>query len=193
MKKNICVFCSSSDVIDRVYFEAAEKLALKIAENNKTFVFGGSNVGLMRRMAEVISKNNGFSIGIIPQKILDSNLGCKLVDELIVTKDMYTRKAKLADYADAFVALPGGFGTLEELSEVITHKQLAYHNKPIVILNINGFYNNLISFFETLYTEKVAKADYRKIYYLANTVDDAFEYIENYKPEKQVSKWFKKK
>ncbi len=193
MKKNICVFCSSSDVIDRVCFEAAEKLALKIAKNNKTLVFGGANVGLMRRMAEVVSKNNGSSIGIIPQRILDSNLACKLVDELIVTKDMYTRKAKLADYADAFIALPGGFGTLEELSEVITHKQLAYHNKAIVILNINGFYNNLISFFETLYTQKVAKADYRKIYYLANTVDDAFEYIENYKPKKQVSKWFKKK
>ena len=141
MKKNICVFCSSSDVIDKIYFKETEKLAIKIAEKNHTLVFGGSNVGLMKKLAETIKENSGASIGVIPQRILDNNLGCKLVDELIVTSDMNTRKAKLAELADVFIALPGGFGTLEELSEVITAKHLGYHNKPIVILNINGFNN----------------------------------------------------
>ncbi len=191
MKKNICVFCSSSDVIDKAYFKAAKELAIKLTKNKQTLIFGGSNVGLMKHLAEVVKDNNGSSIGIIPQRIYDNNLACKLVDELIITPDMYTRKAKLAEYADAFISLPGGFGTLEELSEVITHKQLAYHNKPIVILNINGFYDNLIKFFETLYTEKVAKPNYRKFYFVANTVTEAFDYIENYIPEEQVSKWFK--
>jgi len=190
--KNICVFCSSSDVIDRVYFKAAEELAKKITENNQTFVFGGAGVGLMKRMAKVVNENNGTSIGIIPQRIYDNNLACKLVSELIITPDMYTRKAKLAEYADAFISLPGGFGTLEELSEVITHKQLAYHNKPIVILNINGFYDNLIKFFEILYTEKVAKSDYRKFYFVANSVTEAYDYLLNYKPEEHINKWFEK-
>lgn len=190
MKKNICVFCSSSDIIDEIYFKEAEKLAINIAENNHTLVFGGSNVGLMRKLAETIKENSGFSIGVIPQRILDHNLGCKLVDELIVTSDMNTRKAKLAELADVFIALPGGFGTLEELSEVITAKHLGYHNKPIIILNINGFYNNLLKFYETMYTEKVAKPAYRTFYFVADTISEAFEYIEKYKPEEGINKWF---
>ncbi len=190
MKKNICVFCASSDVIDKIYFEETEKLATKIALDGHTLVFGGSNVGLMKKLAETIKENAGFSIGVIPQRILDNNLGCKIVDELIVTTDMNTRKAKLAEIADAFIALPGGFGTLEELSVVITAKHLGYHNKPIVIVNINGFYNNLLAFFENLYTEKVAKSDYRKFYFVANTVSETFDYINNYVPEESLNKWF---
>ena len=188
--KNICVFCSSSDVIDKVYFSEAKLLAEKIVSKNKTFVFGGSGVGLMKHLAIHVTENNGEAIGIIPQKIFDKGLACKLVKNMIVTPDMHTRKEKLTELSDAFIALPGGFGTLDELFDVITLKQVGYHTKPIIILNTNGFYNDLVLFFETLYKEKVAKQDYRKIYYVAESVDDAFNYIENYSAEEGISKWF---
>lgn len=190
MKKNICVFCSSSDITDDIYFEAAKELGLNISRSGYTLVFGGSNVGLMRKLAETVKENNGYSIGVIPQKIVDNNLACTIIDELIITPDMHTRKAKLENIADVFIALPGGFGTLEELSEVITLKQLGYHNKPIIILNINNFYEKLSDFFEELYSQKFAKQDFRKLYYITDSIEDTFRYIENYKEENSVKKWF---
>lgn len=188
--KNICVFCSSSDVIDEIYFNEAKLLAERIVKDNKTFVFGGSGVGLMKHLAVHVTENKGKSIGVIPQKIYDKGLACKLVENIIVTTNMHTRKEKLTEISDAFIAMAGGFGTLDELFEVITLKQVGYHTKPIIILNTNNFYDDLILFFETLYKEKVAKPDYRKIYYVAKDVDDAFNYLENYKEEKGISKWF---
>ncbi|NOZ35055.1 MAG: TIGR00730 family Rossman fold protein [Chlorobi bacterium] len=190
MKKNICIFCSSSDVLDDIYFRTAVSVGKRIAENNDILLFGGANVGMMKKIAQTVKEHNGKLIGIIPQKIKDNNLACKIVDELIVTPDMHSRKAKLEETADAFIALPGGFGTLEELSEVITLKHLGYHNKPVVILNINGFYNNLLAFYDTIYEERFAKSEFRKYYYVTDNSVDAFKYIENYKAEKAVSKWF---
>jgi uncharacterized protein (TIGR00730 family) len=190
MKKNICIFCSSSNQIDQIYFEIAQLIAFKISELNYTLVFGGSNVGLMKHMAEHIKQTGGYLIGVIPQRIAENNLACQITDELIITKDMHERKAKLAMLSDVFIALPGGFGTLEELSEVITHKQLGYHHKPIIILNINGFYNSLLAFFETCYTEKFAKPEYKELYFVTNSIDAAFEYITNYKPNKTIRKWY---
>lgn len=190
MKKNICVFCSSSDVIHDMYFKEAKLLAKKIVNENKTFVFGGSGVGLMKHLALNVTESGGNAIGIIPQKIFDKGLACKLVKNMIVTPDMHTRKEKLAEISDVFIAMPGGFGTLDEIFDVITLKQLGYHSKPIIFLNTNGFYDNLILFFETLYKEKVAKSEYRNIYYIAKNVDDAFNYIDNYIVEKGISKWF---
>ncbi len=190
MKKNICIFCSSSDVLDDIYFSTAVSVGKKIAENDDILLFGGANVGMMKKIAQTVKKLKGQLIGIIPQKIKDNNLACKTVDELIVTPDMHSRKAQLEEKADAFIALPGGFGTLEELSEVITLKHLGYHNKPVVILNINGFYNHLLAFYDTIYNRNFAKSEYKKYYFVTDNTEDAFYYIENYKAEKAVSKWF---
>lgn len=190
MKRNICVFCSSSDVTDEVYFKAAKDLGLYLSKKDFTLLFGGSNVGSMKILAKTVIENGGKTIGVIPQKIFDNNLACTDLDELTVTTDMHTRKAKLESLADAFIALPGGFGTLEELSEVITLKQLGYHNLPIVILNINNFYQKLIEFFDDLYTKKFAKENYRKLYYITDDIEDAFDYILNYKAEITVNKWY---
>ena len=193
MKKNICVFCSSSDVLDDIYYKVAKELAFTIAKNRQTLLFGGSNVGLMKQLAENVKDKGGYIIGVIPEKIKNMNLACEIVDELIITSDMHTRKAKLEKLADGYIALPGGFGTLDELSEVITLKQLDYHNKPVVLLNINGFFNNLLNFYETIYDQKFAKPDYKNLYYVTDNISDAFKYIENYKGQKQVSKWYKTK
>lgn len=190
MKKKICVFCSSSDVADDVYFKAAKELGYYISNSGYSLLFGGANVGLMKHLNETVKEYNGYSIGVIPQKIFDNNLACTNVDELTVTPDMHTRKAKLESLADAYIALPGGFGTLEELSEVITLKQLGYHNKPIIILNINNFYEKLSEFYEELYSQKFAKEDYRKLYYFSDSIKDTFRYIDNYKEEKPINKWY---
>jgi len=190
MKKNICVFCSSSDALKDIYFNTAIDVGKRIAENDDVLLFGGANVGLMRKLAFTVKEMNGKLIGVIPQKIKDNNLACEIVDELIVTPDMHSRKAKLEELADAFIAMPGGFGTLEELSEVLTLRHLGYHQKPIVILNINGFFDKLIDFYETIYNEKFAKPEYKRFYFVTKNSEEAFQYIENYKPEKDIKKWF---
>ena len=190
MKKNICVFCSSSNALEEIYFDVAISVGKHIIKNNDVLLFGGSNVGLMHKLAITVKESGGKLIGVIPQKIKDNKLACEIVDELIVTPDMHSRKAKLEDLADAFIAMPGGFGTLEELSEVLTLRHLGYHNKPIIILNINGFYNKLLDFYETIYNEKFAKIDYKSFYFVAENAEKAFQYIEKYKPAKDIKKWF---
>lgn len=187
---NICVFCSSSDVVDESYFFIAKNLAEKIASEKFNLVYGGSNVGLMNAIAVNAKQNGAKVIGVIPEKIFEKGLGSDFLDQLIVTPDMHSRKAKLEELSDAFIAMPGGFGTMEELAEVITLRQLEYHYKPIVILNHNNFYDKLIEFFEVLYAEKFAKKEYKDVYFVANNVDQAIDYIINYKPVKNITKWF---
>ncbi len=189
MKKNICVFCASSENIDANYKITAKNLAEKLVKSKKNLIFGGANVGMMRIMAETIHARNGRMTAVIPELIKNAGLACPLVADMRVTPDMNSRKAKLAQLADAFIALPGGFGTLEELSEVITAKHLGYHNKPIVILNINHFYDNLIAFFNHLYKENFAKISYKNIYYISDTIEDTCRYIENYKAENTQAKY----
>jgi len=189
--KNICVFCSSSDVIDKRYVNNALQLAELIVEEKMQLVNGGSKVGLMGVMARRVKELGGNSVGIIPQLIYDKGLACYSTGNLIITKDMRERKEKLEVYADAFVALPGGFGTLEELMEVLTLKQLEVHTKPIVIMNINGFYDKLLEQFSVFYKKDFAKDDYRFLYYVATNAQETMDYIKNYRYEKLKSKWYK--
>ncbi len=189
--KNICVFCSSSDVIDELYNENALELAELIVKEGLHLVNGGSKVGLMGVMARRVKELGGNSIGIIPQLIYDKGLACYSTENLIITKDMRERKEKLSAYADAFIALPGGFGTLEELLEVMTLKQLEVHQKPIVIMNINGFYNQLLEQFAIFYKHSFARSDYSRLYFVANNAPEAIDYIKNYRYKKLESKWYK--
>jgi uncharacterized protein (TIGR00730 family) len=190
MIKNICVFCSSSDALEKEYYLEAEKLATFFIQEAYQLIYGGARVGMMGRMAKLIIEKRGKVIGVIPELIFSNNLADHSV-ELIVTEDMKSRKAKMAELADAFIALPGGFGTLEELCEVITLKQLEYHQKPIVIVNTGGFYDKLLEFFEVFYQNNFAKSDYKALYFIANHAEEAIDYIKNYKPSKLESKWYK--
>ena len=189
--KNICVFCSSSDVISEDYKKVARDLAKLMVDKEFTLVNGGSKVGLMGIMSRKVKEEGGKSIGVIPQLIYDKDLACYNADELIVTKDMRERKERLSELADAFIALPGGFGTLEELMEVLTLKQLEVHQNPIVIMNTNNFYQKLLEQFEVYYKNDFSKSDYKNLYFVAKNADDAIEYIKKYKPEGIVSKWYK--
>lgn len=187
----ICVFCSSSNAVDDIFFENAEKLGNLIGTHNHTLVYGGANVGLMEHVANHSKKSGAKVIGVIPQKIHDNNLSSSIPDNLIITPSMSARKTKMHQESDAFIALPGGFGTLEEILEVITLKQLDYHRKPIVFLNINGFYDQLIAQFNHSFETQFAKETYKDLYKIFKTPLEIINYIENYHPKVLDSKWFK--
>lgn len=187
--KSICVFCSSSNAVDAVYYEAATELGLAIAKNGLTLVYGGCKVGLMGRVAETVKKEGGKVIGIIPKNIHKKGLVQEGLDELIITEGMRERKALMENMSDAFVALPGGFGTLEEILEILTYRQLKIHTKPVIFLNTRDFYSPLITFFETFYEQKFAKAEQKRLYLIADKVSDIFEYFSKYNPSPVSSKW----
>ncbi len=187
---NICVFSSSSNAIADVYVSEAVDLARLIGQSNHCLINGGSNVGTMDVITREANKNGAKTIGIIPEKLRDFNLASDHAHEIIVSGDMMERKFKMRELSDAFIALAGGFGTLEEILEVITLKQLGYHNKAVVFINTNGFYDDLFRQFERSYDEKFAKESYRKLYFIANNAAEAMNYIQNYKPEEVVNKWF---
>ena len=143
--KAITVYCSSSAHVPRVYFEAAEQLGRAIANEGWSLVYGGNACGLMKALADGARAASGKVIGITPQSLVDKGFNDEQCDELIITTNMRERKAILESRGDAFIALPGGLGTFEEIFEIIVGRQLGYHTKPIVILNIAGYYDPLLA------------------------------------------------
>jgi cytokinin riboside 5'-monophosphate phosphoribohydrolase len=173
-----------------MYFKEAQQLGTLIGENGHMLINGGANVGLMETVTIAASKAGAKTVGIIPEKMIGRSLVSDNSHEVIITPDMMERKARMRDMSDAFIALPGGFGTLEEILEVITLRQLSYHTKPIVFINTNGFYDHLFRQFELAYEEQFAKLVYRELYFVANNPEEALEYIRNYTPTELDSKWF---
>lgn len=189
-KKNICVYCSSSDALDEIYFKQARELGRLIAVKNYNLVYGGSNVGLMNEVACSVRNNGGHVIGVIPERIRDHGVADQLAHELLIAPDMKERKAWMRDRADAYVALPGGFGTLEEILEVITLKQLGVHQLPIAFVDVDGFYGPLLQQFEQFYEKGIAKPDYRSLYKVCDSSEKALDYISDYTPGGVTTKWF---
>jgi uncharacterized protein (TIGR00730 family) len=187
---NICVFSSSSNAINPVYFEEARSLGKLIGENGHTLINGGANVGLMEAVTVAASEAGARTIGILPERLIERSLASNNAHQVITTKDMQERKAKMRELSDAFIALPGGFGTLEEILEVLTLRQLSYHSKPIVFINTNNFFKYLFKQFEVSFSELFAKEVYRKLYYSAQNAEEALNYILEYEPEELDSKWF---
>jgi len=187
---NICVFSSSSNAIADVYVNEAIDLARLIGQSGYCLINGGSNVGLMDVITREAGNHGAKTIGVIPEKLRDFNLASLHAHEIIVSGDMMQRKDKMRELSDSFIALAGGFGTLEEILEVITLKQLGYHNKAVVFINTNNFYNDLFMQFEKSYEEKFAKENYRTLYFVAKNSEEAMNYLLNYKPEGAVDKWF---
>ena len=145
---HVCVYCSSSTRIDQGYNTAAERFGVGLAQNGWSLVYGGGSYGLMGAIAKASHAHGGKIVGVIPQSLLDREVGYEQADELIITTNLRERKQMMEDRADVFVTLPGGFGTLEELLEIITLKQLRQHTKPILIVNIDGFFDALLQQFE---------------------------------------------
>ncbi len=183
--KNICIFASSSSTVPNIYFKDAYNLGIEIANNGYNIVYGGSNLGLMGEITSAARLRGSEITGVMPQKLYDFGINPGECTKFILTKGMRERKAKMDEISEAIIALAGGFGTLEELSEMLVQKQLGYNNKPIVILNTNNYYKNLINFFDDIINENFAPEITKSIYYIANTPKDAVEYIKNYKFEQK--------
>lgn len=188
---NICVFCSSSNAIADVYFKDAERLGKLIGQKGHSLINGGANVGLMETVTIAAGKSGASTLGIIPERMLNKNLVSNHSHKVEITADMMERKARMRELSDAFIALPGGFGTLEEILEVITLKQLDYHRKPVIFINTGHYYDHLFQQFEHSYTEHFAKPEYSRYYFIAKNPEEAISYIENYQPEEVLSKWYK--
>lgn len=183
------MYCSSSSNVAPHYIEATEELGRLIGERRYTLVYGGASVGLMGRLATAVQRGGGRVVGVIPQTLRDREIAYEAADELIVTGDLRERKAVMESRADGFIALPGGFGTLEEVLEVLTLKQLRAHTKPVVFLNTAGFYDRLLAVFEQLYEQRFTKADYRHFYQVAGTPPEALSQFAQSPPLPTVEKW----
>lgn len=161
--KSVCVFCGASPGARPIYHEAAAQLGRHIAERGLTLVYGGGAVGLMGVVADAALAAGGEVIGIIPQSLERAEIGHKGLTRLEVVDGMHARKARMAELADAFIALPGGLGTLEELFEVWTWGQLGYHAKPLGLLEVEGFYARLTDFLDHLVAERFVREQHRAI------------------------------
>jgi uncharacterized protein (TIGR00730 family) len=153
-------------------------------------VYGGTAVGMMGVLAAGVRAGGGRVTGVLPRLMADRGLADESCDELVVTDDMAGRKQVMIERADAFVALPGGFGTLEELFEVLTLKQLGYHDKPIVLLDVDGFFAPLLGMFEHLYEQRFARPEYAGLYHVAPDVSSLFDHLDTYEPADLPAKWF---
>lgn len=188
--KNVCVYGSSSSVIDKIYLDAAFRLGELLAENGWGLVFGAGTMGMMGAAARGVHSKGGHVMGVIPEFMDIPGIPYEKCDDYIVLPTMRERKQRMEDLSDAFVSVPGGFGTFEELLEVITLKQLKRHKKPVVILNTNGFFGELIAMFEKTVAERFAKANALSVYTVVDTPEEAAEAIKNYRYTETNSKWF---
>jgi uncharacterized protein (TIGR00730 family) len=150
---NVCVFCGSSTGANPVYAEAAKELALLLSKNKCSLVYGGGNIGMMGIIADEMLKNSAKVIGVIPDFLVQREVAHQGLSELIVVKTMHERKKRMADMTDLFIVLPGGMGTLDEMAEILTWKQLGLIDKPAGLLNVNGYFDPLIQQLEKMVNE----------------------------------------
>jgi uncharacterized protein (TIGR00730 family) len=175
LTKSICVFCGSRPGLSASFAAAAREFGRGVAERAWTLVYGGGDVGLMGICADAALAAGGEVVGIIPQRLLDREVGKRGITELVVTTTMFERKELMIGRSHAFVVLPGGLGTLDEIMEVLTLRQLGYHDKPVVIVDVDGYWAPLTSMFERVVATGYADAAIRDLYEVVPTVDAALD------------------
>ena len=190
MAELLCVYCSSSDRLDPKYYAAATELGHELVARGWGLVYGGGKTGLMGAVARAVKENGGKVVGVIPEFMKVRELAFDEADELISVVTMRERKLLMEARADAFVTLPGGWGTLEEIMEILTLRQLDIVQKPCVFLNQDGFYDDLVKLFEKMLAEKFFKPSNMELYRTAATVPDVFAQIEASAGVKAEPKWF---
>ena len=174
----ICVFCASSNDASPRYLEVARKLGQLMVERDHTLIYGGGSVGLMGELARAVQQGGGRVVGVIPERLSTEEIAFEAAEELLVTADMAERKSIMIERAEAFICLPGAFGTLDEMLEIITLKQLDYHDKPIVLVNTDGFYDTLLGFFRRLEEERLIYKECLELYGAVSDVESALELLE---------------
>lgn len=186
--KSVCVFCGASPGARPIYHEAAANLGRSLAERSITLIYGGGAVGLMGVVADAALAAGGEVIGIIPQSLERAEIGHSGLTRLEVVDGMHARKARMAELADAFIALPGGLGTLEELFEVWTWGQLGYHAKPLGLLEVDGFYARLTDFLDHLVAERFVREQHRDILQVSESAAELLTLMDSWKPT-AAPKW----
>ena len=180
--KRICVFCGSSYGSQSEYTEASVKLGHVLVSHNIGLVYGGTNVGLMNVIANTVHNGGGEVIGVIPKFLTKKESAHPDINDLRLVDSMHERKTLMGELSDAFIAMPGGFGTMDEIFEEITSAQLKLHFKPCGFLNINGYYDKLFEFINYIISEKFVKDEHRKILQIDNNPESLIEKLENYQP-----------
>ncbi|MCM3128092.1 MULTISPECIES: TIGR00730 family Rossman fold protein [unclassified Paenibacillus] len=179
--KSIAVFCGSSEGSTSIYKESAAQLGQVLAKQQITLIYGGSNVGLMGAVADAVLEHGGRVIGVLPHFLQSREIAHKGLSELIMVDSMHERKAKMAELADGFIALPGGPGTMEEYFEIFTWGQLGLHQKPCGLLNINGYFNSLVSMFDVMEREQFMQPKYRSMILTDHTPEGILQQFSTYK------------
>ncbi|HKB57755.1 MAG TPA: TIGR00730 family Rossman fold protein [Lacunisphaera sp.] len=188
--KSLCVYCSSSDRLEPKYYAAATELGEELGRRQWTLVYGGGKTGLMGAIARGVKSNGGRVVGVIPEFMKVRELEFTEADELISVLTMRERKMLMETRADAFLALPGGWGTLEELLEILTLAHLEVLHKPVVIFNQDGYFDDLLRLFDRIVAEKFMHDTIRRKYAVARTVAEIIPLIESWNHQPGDAKWF---
>lgn len=188
--KSICVYCGSSSGASTEYLKAAQSLGAEIAGRGMRLVYGGASVGLMGAVAKAALAAGGHVTGVIPQTLANQEVAFHELDDLIVVDSMHTRKAKMAELADGFVALPGGYGTFDEFFEVLTWAQIGLHTKPCGLLNVNNYYNHLLKFLDHSVKEMFVYQPHRDMIHASSDAADLIDQMVVFdKPPVKKTAW----
>ena len=187
--RRLCVFCGSSPGARPAYGEAAEELGRLLVAEGIGLVYGGGKVGLMGRLADAVLAEGGEAIGVMPEALVAKEIGHPGLDDMRVVGSMHERKALMADLSDAFVALPGGLGTVEELFEVYTWSQLGLHLKPCALLDVEGYYEGIATFLSHAVQERFVRADHREMLIVEQEPRLLVERLRAFEPAAVVPKW----
>lgn len=186
---SICVYCGSSDLVEQKFIDAAITVGKSIAERGFRLIYGGGSTGLMGAVANSALAHNGEVIGVIPEQFKKEELAHFGVTSLEVVANMHQRKARMIELADAFIALPGGFGTMEELFEVLTWAQIGLHRKAIGLLNVDGYYEALLKFLEHANREGFTYHEHQGLYRHSADAEELIEALLIYETPEDLNKW----
>jgi hypothetical protein len=187
------VYCGSSDQIEEIFLRAAEDMGKELSERGLNLVFGAGNTGMMGRLADAVLTNGGQAIGVIPKFFETPELMHNGLSELHVVEDMHTRKAMMAEISDAFIALPGGFGTFEELFEILTWSQIGLHQKPIGVLNVEEYFNPMLNMIEHARSEGFIYSEHRELLISESAPAELLDKMVVYQQPDDLDRWVYRK
>lgn len=187
--KSIAVYCGSSDRISEEFLAAARALGKRIAEGGLSVVYGAGSTGMMGAVAEGAVQAGGQVLGVIPEIFDTPQLARKDLTLYEVTPDMHARKARIADLADGFIALPGGYGTFEEFFEIVTWAQIGLHTKPVGLMNVHGYYDTLLKFLDEVRQKGFMYDGHENLFQVADNPDDLIQKMEQYRPPVDLASW----
>ena len=186
--KRVCVFCGSSPGAQSAYTDAARQLGRALVSHERELVYGGGSIGLMTVIADTVLKEKGDVIGVIPHALSSKEFAHYGLTELRLVSSMHERKAVMAELSDAFIAMPGGFGTLDEFFEIVTWAQLGLHTKPIGLLNVGGYFDLLLKFVDYMLRERFISAEHRQLIVTSHDPEELLSALIRYKPSQQIPK-----